>query len=80
MSRKGIFDCADCGTNTNTINEYYMIHNHIWDSVAKFKEMLCIGCLENRLGRQLVPSDFTDAPINHGYFEQSERLKSRIRP
>src|SRR3974390_1908830 len=28
------------------------------------QEMLCIGCLEKRIGRTLMRCDFTDAPIN----------------
>jgi hypothetical protein len=27
--------------------------------------MLCIDCLETRLGRRLAQTDFSDAPCNH---------------
>jgi hypothetical protein len=40
--------------------------------------MLCIGCLEERLGRRLNANDFTDAPVNHGFTWQSERLQNRL--
>lgn len=39
--------------------------------------MLCIGCLESRLGRELVARDFTTAPINY-FPNQSVRLKNRL--
>jgi hypothetical protein len=40
--------------------------------------MLCIGCLEARLGGKLVASDFPDYPINMGVFPQSTRLRNRL--
>jgi hypothetical protein len=42
--------------------------------------MLCLGCLESRLGRKLEPDDFSDAPINFGSkaFERSDRFKNRL--
>jgi hypothetical protein len=40
--------------------------------------MLCIGCVERRLGRRLRASDFQDIPMNRGeVFPQSLRLKHR---
>lgn len=40
--------------------------------------MLCIGCLENRIGGNLVASDFPDLPINRGVFPYSTRLRNRL--
>jgi hypothetical protein len=78
-------DCIDCGMNTMDADEYYMVHNEIWAEVVPDRlGMLCIGCLERRLGRQLEPSDFTDAPLNgeglhgRGMFDQSPRLRNRL--
>lgn len=69
----------DCESNTLHDNEYYMVTDEIWKTACpEEKGMLCIGCLENRLGRQLTASDFTDAPINHGVFGFSERLAARL--
>lgn len=43
--------------------------------------MLCIGCLERRIGRELEADDFSDAPINwnqgRGYI-RSERFEDRL--
>lgn len=71
------YDCLDCGDNTFFKNEYYMVHDEIWDSVAQ-DGMLCISCLENRLGRILNSKDFTSYPINLGVIPQSQLLHSRI--
>lgn len=75
------FICLDCSADTSSwgLNEYYMVHDHVWTAVAgKEDGMLCIGCLETRPGRTLIAADFTEAPINHGFFTQSERLRSRL--
>ncbi len=77
-----LFKCVDCGVNTNDINEYYMVHDHIWHSVDMASDggMLCIGCLEERLGRQINAADFTDMPVNYvDFFDRSERLLSRLK-
>lgn len=83
--------CNDCGENC--ILEYYMLHNSLWLKVMHVKvpssknlnkheglsaiRMLCIGCVEHRLGRLLTPKDFTAAPIN-STFEKSPRLWNRL--
>ena len=78
------FLCLDCGSNTapggDGLDEYYMIENEVWCSVNPSGEgMLCVGCLEDRLGRKLSPEDFTDCPLNKGNkVNSSPRLMSRI--
>ena len=83
------FACGDCGMNT--VNEYYMVHNHVWEAAGKPKAwkptqpaseydgggFLCIGCLEQRLGRQLTPADFTECLINKPNPSDTERLANR---
>lgn len=82
-----LFACSDCLANTSgfapgSISEYYMVHDHLWDAATADLDgrgMLCIGCLERRLGRQLTAADFTDAPINAmPFFPPSARLASRL--
>lgn len=72
------FKCLDCKTSTLQ-NEYYMVHDAIWlKANPDRKGMLCIGCLETRLGRTLNPSDFTAAPINEDReWGRSSRLRNR---
>jgi hypothetical protein len=61
--------CVDCGVDTFVIGERYMVQDALWTKAWEGchrpkREILCIGCLEQRLGRRLVASDFQDAPIN----------------
>jgi hypothetical protein len=73
--------CVDCGQHTMLMHEYYHVHDEVW-AASKADEadsMLCIGCLEVRIGRALEPSDFSDAPINYpGFGHKSARLSSRL--
>ena len=85
------FKCADCLTNTSRIGEYFMVTKEIWslawsgwrrprDGVRRGRQsMLCIRCLERRIGRTLTHADFTDAPVNDpGWSDKSERLLDRL--
>jgi hypothetical protein len=74
--------CLDCRTETTFTKgneEYYMIHNELWlKANPQVNGMLCIGCLESRLGRTITSEDFTDAPINQPCRINSKRLASRL--
>lgn len=50
--------CKDCGVKTVEIGEYYNVYNDVWNEADGGQGFLCIGCLENRLGRKLNPDDF----------------------
>jgi hypothetical protein len=62
--------CDDCDMDTTDPNEheYYMVLDDLWAQARKqpvngkpelpVTATLCIGCLEARLGRQLVSTDF----------------------
>lgn len=96
-----VMPCLDCGVNTGSegIREYYHVHDELWAEAIGDDDpwltgasedpnngtYLCIECLENRLGRGLVATDFSDAPINDHKFvlmfwkiEPSERMKQRV--
>jgi hypothetical protein len=81
--------CADCGIGTIQLGEWYMVRDEIWEQawcdrrrswqVLPGQEVLCIGCLEKRLGRTLMAGDFTDAQVNdpnNRYI--SERMRDRL--
>jgi hypothetical protein len=75
------FNCWDCNVNTLEIDEYYMVDDGVWEVATEDfggDGMLCIGCLEARLGGKLVASDFPDLPINRGVFPYSTRLQHRL--
>lgn len=74
------FDCVDCGKSTFQ-TEYYMVHNHLWAAAGMERDngMLCILCLESRLGRMLVEADFTSAPVNYMFFvKNAERFPNGV--
>ena len=70
----------DCGVDTNALDEYYMLRDDLWEQLHPDKDgNLCIGCVEQRLGRHLNASDFTDLPINNTeQFTRSARLRDRL--
>lgn len=71
--------CIDCKVDTILIGEYYSVYPDVWakSGLGPHDGMLCIGCLESRIGFTLDSSHFTDYPINYSY-HQSVRLISRI--
>lgn len=73
--------CMDCNINTMDTDEYYMLKNEVWLFVVpKDKKMLCVGCVEKRLGRELTPEDFSYCLLNEEEYSQprSDRLKNRM--
>ncbi|MCK5793096.1 MAG: hypothetical protein KAH12_00200, partial [Anaerolineales bacterium] len=53
--------------------------NEVWKEVVPdLTGMLCINCVELRLGRQLWPEDFMDAPLNVMFSIMSVRLLARF--
>lgn len=80
MANRNRFLCLDCRTDTGRINEYYVVDTELWLSVVgSLQGMLCIACLERRLGRELNASDFTDAYINHlDWGRKSDKLLLRL--
>lgn len=75
------FMCLDCSVDTGKIHEHYFIHTDLWLSLVGSKiGMLCVGCLEGRLGRLLNRHDFPDVTINNPKFEaKSMRLLERMK-
>jgi formate-dependent nitrite reductase cytochrome c552 subunit len=74
------FGCLDCAACTNCNYEYYMVTDEVWLTAhPEDNGMLCIGCLEQRLGRTLGYADFTGAPINAiGLMTGSPRYQDRL--
>ena len=73
------FICLDCGVNTALNNEYYMLEKEVWqEAVPDLWGMLCLNCVELRLGRQLWPEDFMEAPLNYIHARLSAFMLSRF--
>jgi hypothetical protein len=49
-----------------------------WHRKVPGAEILCVGCLEKRIGRELAKADFTEVPINNpDRYAMSVRLRAR---
>lgn len=91
MSCLGPPICEDCGVNIRTAREMYMVRNRLWEDVVGWRDCtdtevigpgriyLCIGCLEQRMGRLLTADDFLSCPLNEiDDYPKSERLIDRL--
>lgn len=69
--------CNDCPYDC--MNEYYTVHDKIWEQYGVEDGMLCVRCLEKRMGRSLTPADFPHWLINvWNYGIKSDRLIDRL--
>jgi hypothetical protein len=57
----------DCGIDTSFatgIGHYYTVRDDVWLRAASEQHgMLCLDCLEKRLGRALTSADFIATPF-----------------
>lgn len=74
------FKCLDCEVDTGKLYEHYMLIDETWAKVHNSnKGMLCIGCVEDRLGRMLTKEDFNSSHVNNPKLNRmSHRLLSRL--
>jgi hypothetical protein len=68
--------CKDCGIDAVEAGEWFMLRDDVWAQAAESDAVLCIGCVEVRLGRRLAPGDFLDVPLNQ--CRGSARMRSRL--
>jgi len=56
MSKR--YHCKDCNKDC-LINDkdYYVVTNEIWDHYGVSKGMLCMDCLESRIGHKLTKDE-----------------------
>lgn len=56
--------CQDCSRDTRG-GDYYMVNDDLWaEAHPQDVGMLCMSCLETRIGRPLDARDFTHFPVN----------------
>lgn len=73
------FECMDCHKDTGASGEYYMLIDALWQSIVPDKQgMLCIECVEKRLGRRLRSLDFSPAPLNLIEAQQNPIILNRL--
>jgi len=78
--------CCDCGLGTKVAREWFMVKPKVWKEAwagrrkpwheAPGQSVLCIGCMEQRIGRTLCADDFVDTVLHEG--DISERLRERL--
>jgi len=58
--KRGRFGCVACGKDTNKSGEYYMVRDKVWaaSGLGPHDGMLCLRCLERRIGREINIEDF----------------------
>lgn len=63
--------CEDCSINCIKTGNYYMVQDEVWQEAMPKKDgQLCIRCLERRLGRWLVATDFKNIPLNQRFLAE----------
>jgi ribosomal protein L34E len=55
--------CGDCDVDIHSICEYYIVRDEV-SPMHPDGGVLCVCCLEGRIGRSLTPDDFTDCYVN----------------
>ena len=84
MCNQRNFKCMDCMRDTREMHEYYMVTEDLWDKATRnnlqdFLGMLCVECIEKRIGRELEPNDFILCPLNLQNIDKgSYLLRSRL--
>lgn len=85
------YKCADCGIDVNEAKEYaFMVKPFTWRTSLRKAgkaglspstyDVVCVECLEKRLGRKLKRRDFDwNNYINIGKYARSSRLRARMR-
>lgn len=75
--------CHDCKRDTIDIGHYYMVHDDVWaaSGLGKCDGMLCLDCLQGRIGRWLTIEDFrpTDDD-NRDFWRGCDRMLPRAWP
>jgi hypothetical protein len=60
----GEWDCEDCGKDCfKDEKDYYMIQHDLWEKHGVGRGMICMDCIEDRLGRKINAADILICPI-----------------
>jgi hypothetical protein len=81
--------CGDCETDVAPFDEdgrpveatweWFMVRDEVWKAAqTDGVRYLCVGCIEERLGRQLTRDDFSDLGINDPSWLKTARLRARL--
>lgn len=73
--------CMDCGKDTDAAQEYFALQDDLWRRIVRRPHrtgMLCLACVERRLGRSLNRADFKPVPVNDRQAQVCTALATRL--
>lgn len=57
--------CHDCKKDTyEDPKDYFMVTFDLWEQYGAGKDLLCVDCMEHRIGHKLQKEDLLDCPLN----------------
>lgn len=56
--------CKDCGKDCfKNKKDFYMVTFNLWKKFGVGKDMLCMNCMEERIGHKLTKNDILRCPV-----------------
>ena len=78
MNRKAHWLCRDCGKDCMIDDkDYYMVSHEIWDKIGVGVGMLCMSCLEERLGHKLKKTEILLCPLTEIFNPYTKEILNR---
>jgi hypothetical protein len=57
--------CSDCKKDVyKNPRDYFLVTDEVWAKYGVGRDMLCMTCLEERMGRRLERADIHDCPVS----------------
>lgn len=67
------YECIECSI---TKFDAPMIKDELWLSIAAKRDILCLDCMEKRLGRSITRHDLNDSPWSKAMLRLIERTEA----
>ena len=60
--------CKDCGKDCFIDDkDYYMVNHEMWNKYGVGTDMLCMDCMEERIGHKLTANDILRCPLTESF-------------
>jgi len=70
--------CKDCGKDCFVDNkDYYMVNNEIWKKHGVGTGVLCMDCMEERIGHKLTVNDILPCPLTESFNSYTKAILNR---
>ncbi len=74
-----MLSCYDCGCMPWDMGEDFYVNDKLWKKIMPLDGIVCVGCFEKRLGRQLTLKDFKPwFRKNRWYGDQRRKLNEPL--